>query len=206
MRRTVVSSATAIVVLALGVDANAAVVSVINKVLLEPLPYPAPDRLLQIFCASPMGPALAASVPKFVAWREQRAVFQHVAATSSVEPLSIPIGGAPEPVAAVHVSADYFPVFGIRTTVGRVLTQAEDVPGRQPRALIRHWLWRPYFAGSTLADRTLVVENEAYEVVRVVAPDAPVDDRIEVWLPLQANASSTDHTSRLYVVARLRPA
>jgi putative ABC transport system permease protein len=205
MRRAAVSSATAIVVLALGVGANAAVFSVINKVLLEPLPYPAPDRLVQVFCASPMGPALAASVPKFVAWREQRALFQHVAATSPVEPLSIAIGGAPEPMAAVRVSADYFPVFGIRTIVGRVLTEAEDVPGGPRRALISHRVWRQYFHGSALADRTLVVENDAYEVIGVVAPDAPVDDRIEIWLPLQANASSTDHTSRLHVVARLRP-
>jgi len=87
MRRAAVSSATAIVVLALGVGANAAVFSVINRVLLEPLPYPAPDRLVQVFCGSPMGSALAASVPKFVAWREQRAIFQHVVATSSVQPL-----------------------------------------------------------------------------------------------------------------------
>jgi hypothetical protein len=82
---------------------------VLNKVLLEPLPYPSPDRLVQVFCGSPMGPVLAASIPKFVRWREQRGIFQHLAAFSSVEPLSVAIGGAPEPIAAVHVSADYFP-------------------------------------------------------------------------------------------------
>ena len=206
MRGTAVSSATAVLVLALGVGANTAVFSVINKVLLEPLPYPAAERLVQVFSGSPMGNSLAASVPKFVAWREHRAVFQHIAAVSTVEPRSISIGGTREPRATVHVSADYFPVFGIRVTRGRVLTPEEDVPGGPKRALISHGLWRRYFAGAALTDRMLIVdENDAYEVVGVVAPDAPVDDRIEVWLPLQANASSTDHTSRLHVIARLRP-
>ena len=202
--RTAMSSVTAVVVLALGVGANAAVFSVINKVLLEPLPYPSPDRLVQVFCGSPMGPVLAASIPKFVAWREQRGLFQHLAAFSSVEPLSVAIGGAPEPRAAVHVSAEYFPVFGIRTTLGRVLMSGEDVPGGPKRALISHRLWRRHFAGGALSDRTVVVERDAYEVIGVVAPDSPVDERIDMWLPLQANPSSSDHSSRLQVIGRLR--
>ena len=205
MRRAAMSSAIAIVVLALGVGANAAVFSVINKVLLEPLPYPASDRLVQVFCDSPMGRVLVASVPKFVAWRDQRAVFQQVAAISSVEALSVGIGGAREPMATVHVSADYFSVFGIRTTEGRVMTRSEDALGSPKRALISDRVWRQHFGASALAGRTLVVDDEAYEVIGVVAPDAPVDDRIDIWLPLQANAASTDHTSRLQVIARLRP-
>ena len=63
MRRSLMSTSTAVVVLALGVGANAAVFSVVNKVLLEPLPFPAPNRLVQIFCASPRGPVLVTSVP-----------------------------------------------------------------------------------------------------------------------------------------------
>lgn len=108
-----------------------------------------------------MGPVLVTSVPKFVAWREQRDVLQHVAAFSSVEPVSIAIGGAPEPRPTVYVSADYFPVFGIQATVGRVLTSAEDVPGGRKGAVISHRVWRRHFTAAPLADRTLVVEKDA---------------------------------------------
>jgi len=195
MRRNVVASTTAIVVLALGIGANAAVFSVVNKVLLEPLPYPAADRLVQIFCGSPMGPVLVTSVPKFVAWREQAGVLQHVAAFGSVEPLRISIGGTPQLTAGVRVSADYFAVFGVNTIVGRPFTHTEDHPGGPPVALISHGLWRRHFGSMPIAERTLVVENHAYEVIGVVAPSAPIDERVDVWLPLRADPASTDHAS-----------
>lgn len=205
MRRNVVSSTTAIVVLALGIGATTAVFSVVNRVLLEPLPYPAAHRLVQIFCGSPMGPVLVTSVPKFVAWREQRGVLQHVAAFGSVEPLRISIGGTPQLTAGIRVSADYFPVFGVDTIVGRAFTRTEDHPGGPPVALISHGMWRRHFGGNPFADRTLIVEDHAYEVIGVVSPGAPIDQRIDVWLPLRADVSSTDHANWLQVVGRLGP-
>ena len=205
MRRSGTSTMTAVVVLALAVGANTAVFSVVNKVLLEPLPFPAADRLVQVFCASPMGPVLVTSVPKFVAWRDQRAVLQHVAAFSSVEPVAVAVGGEPQLKGAIRVSADYFPVFGIRSAAGRVLTSADDTPGSPNTAVISYRLWRQLFASAALADRALVIDQAAYDVVGVVAPDAPVDGRIDVWLPLRADPSSTDHSSWLQVVGRLRP-
>jgi hypothetical protein len=122
-----------------------------------------------------------------------------------VEPVSVVIGAAPELRPSVHVSADYFSVFGITTSLGHVLTDTEDVSGGPKHALISDRLWRAHFGGVGLGGHTLVIDHAAYEVVGVVSPDAPVDPRIDVWLPLQADLASLDHSSWLQVVARLRP-
>jgi ABC-type antimicrobial peptide transport system permease subunit len=172
MRRNLVVSTTAIVVLALGIGANAAVFSVVNRVLLEPLPYPGADRLVQIFCGSPMGQVLVTSVPKFVAWREQRGVLEHVAAFGSAEPLRVSIGGTPRLTAGVRVSADYFPVFGVNTIIGRPFTRNEDHPGGPPVALISQGFWRRHWPnGSPLRDRISLspyVRRELADLPRII--------------------------------------
>src|SRR5205823_3696181 len=119
----------AVAVLALGIGANSAIFSVINTVLLKPLAFPDPDRIVQFMLASPQGNSSAASVPYFVAWREQSGVFQDVAACDfDTVGMNLTGGGVPEQVHGTHVTADYFRLFGARVLLGRTFSDEEDRP------------------------------------------------------------------------------
>jgi hypothetical protein len=116
--------------LALGIGANTAIFSVINTVLLHPLPYPEPDRLVVLMNSSPQGSGPAASVPKYNIWRAQTDVLQDVAAYDTGGPgLNVSGGDRPEQLKGIHVSYEFFRLFGAQTAVGRTFTPAEDRPG-----------------------------------------------------------------------------
>ena len=115
LRRTPGFAWTAILTLALGIGANTAIFSVVNKVLLEPLPYPDPDRLVQLMSESAVGNQPVVSIPKYVIWRGLTGVFQPIAAYDVGGPAVTLTGGEyPEAVRAGRVSSDYFQLFGGR--------------------------------------------------------------------------------------------
>jgi len=205
MRRNPGSAAIAVLVLAIGIGPTTAMFSVVDKVLLQPLPYPESDRLVQFIVASPMGNATLASVPKFIAWREGRGVFEHVAAFTAPEPIVLATGGPPELASGMQVSAGYFPVFGVVTASGRLFSMADDLP-RGPRvAVISHGFWQRRLGRDPAAlGRLVQIDGTPHEVIGILAPNAPVDARTDVWMPLQADPDSLDHSSRLQVVGRLR--
>ena len=120
---------TAIAALALGIGANTAIFSVINTVLLKPLPYPDSDRIVQLMLNSPQGPGNITSIPKFMLWREQNRVFEDMAAYDFGGP-GINLSGSdrPEQVKGIHVSANYFRLFGASPAIGRTFTSDEDRP------------------------------------------------------------------------------
>src|SRR5215472_3353206 len=123
LRRSPGFTATAIAALALGIGANTAIFSVVNTVLLQPLAYPEPDRLVQLELSSPQGSGNITSIPKFIVWQEQRQVFQDVAAYDLGGPgINLTGRDRPEQLKGVHVSAGFFPVFGARAVVGRTFS------------------------------------------------------------------------------------
>ncbi len=194
LRRNPASAAIAALVLAIGIGPTTAMFSVVDKVLLQPLPYPESDRLVQFIVASPMGNATLASVPKFNAWREGRGVFEHVAAFTAPEPIVLATGGPPELASGMQVSAGYFPVFGVVTASGRLFSMADDLP-RGPRvAVISHGFWQRRLGRDPAAlGRLVQIDGAPHEVVGILAPNAPVDARTDVWMPLQADPDSLDH-------------
>lgn len=116
-------SIVAISTLALGIGTNTAIFSVVNSILLQPLPYKEPERLVRLLLKFPNGNSQSASIPKFMAWKENTQAFQYLCAYNFSGPgLNISGGSMPEQVKAIHVSADFFPVFDATTTVGRVFS------------------------------------------------------------------------------------
>jgi hypothetical protein len=110
---------TAVLALALGIGANTAIFSVVNTVLLQPLAYPEPERLVQLEWKVPQGNQNITSIPKFMVWREQTQVFQDVAAYDLGGPgVNLTGGDRPEQLKGVHVSAGFFRVFGARVVAG----------------------------------------------------------------------------------------
>jgi putative ABC transport system permease protein len=134
-------TAVAILTLAFGIGANTAIFSVVNTVLLQPLSYPNPDRLVELELTSPDGNGDITSIPKFNVWREQTQVFDCVAAYDPSGPgINVTGGERPEQLKGVRVSADYFRVFGAPMALGRTFTQEEDRPGGPAVAVISNGL------------------------------------------------------------------
>jgi putative ABC transport system permease protein len=199
-------SAVAIAALAIGIGANTAIFSVVNGVLLQPLPYPQPERLVRICREFPSGMGCAQSIPKFMAWRGAQA-FDAVAAYDFAGPgLNLSGGDRPQQVRGIHVSADYFRVFGTSAAIGRTFTADEDRPGGAHVAVLAHSVWTTRFGGDqTILGRVIILNAEPYTVVGVLDRRFRSDPPAEVFIPLQADPNSTNQGHYLSVAARLKP-
>src|SRR5215468_5026950 len=132
----------AVLALALGIGANTAIFSVINQVLLAPLPYPDSERIMRIQRHFPNGDGSSVSIPKFMAWRKSQA-FQSMAAYDfgSVS-MNLGTGERPNPVNGLHVTADFFKVFGVSPILGRTFSAQEDTPNAGRFAVLTSNLWK----------------------------------------------------------------
>jgi putative ABC transport system permease protein len=206
LRRAPSFTLTAIGAIALGIGACTAIFSVVNKVLLEPLPYPEPDRLVQVMSTSPIGNQSVVSIPKFLVWRAFSPVFESLAAYDTTGPsVNLTDGDRPEPLQTARVSADYFRIFGAHTEMGRTFDRQEDSAAGQRVAVISHVLWaRRFGANRTLVGRTISLEQRDYRVIGVLADSYRSDPPADLWLPLRADEFDRDHMSRVRVTGRLR--
>jgi predicted permease len=197
----------AILTLALGIGANTAIFSVINTVILQPLSYPNPDRLVELELSSPQGNGNITSVPKFMVWREQTQVFESVAAYDLSGPgINLIAGDRPEQLKGIHASADYFRVFGAPLALGRTYTADEDRPGGPAVVVISNGLWRSTFGGDPeILNRTIDLGGDPYTVIGVLGPTFASDPVSDLWLPLKADPNSVDQGHYLRSTARLKP-
>jgi putative ABC transport system permease protein len=197
----------AVAALALGIGANTAIFSVVNTVLLKPLTYPDADRIVQFLLTSPGGRGPGASVPKFAVWREQTSVFQDVAAYDAGGPgLNLTGGAFPEQVKGIHVTVDYFRLFGAPLERGRSFTTEEDSPNGPHVVVISDSLWRHrYGADPDMVGKTIDLGGEPHTVVGIVDPDFQVDSTPDLWLPFQFDLNSHDQAHYFVAAGRLKP-
>lgn len=200
-------AAVAILTLALGIGANTAIFSVINTVLLQPLSYPNPDRLVELAWTTPDGIADIASIPKFNVWREQTQVFDAVTAYDFAGPgMNLTGSDRPEQVKGIHVSADYFRVFGAPMAIGRTFTPDEDRPGGPSVVVISNALWRSRFGRDPgVINRAIDLGGEPYAIIGVLGPTFTSDPKSDLWLPLKPDPNSIDQGHYLRAAARLKP-
>src|ERR671922_2829875 len=157
-------TAVAVLTLALGIGANTAIFSVVNAVLLKPLPYPDPNRLMLMLNTSPQGSGPGASPTKFNTWRRQTKVLQDVSAYrfSAVNLTE----GEPEQVDTAHVSADFFRLFGAPLVAGRTFSAEEDLPSGGHVAVLSQGFWKRRFGGDfSVVGRTLSLNGEPHEMI-----------------------------------------
>jgi putative ABC transport system permease protein len=200
-------AATAIAALALGIGANTAIFTVVNTVLLQPLAYPQPDRLVQLELSSPEGNGNVTSIPKYMVWREQTQVLQDVAAYDEGGPgVNLTGGDRPEQLKGVHVSASFFPLFGASMSAGRAFSADEDRPGGARLVVISNGLWRRRFAADpNIVGRDIALGGEPYLVTGVLVRTFTSDPPADIYLPLQADPNSTDQAHYLRSAARMKP-
>jgi predicted permease len=211
-RRTPGLAVTALVTLTVGIGANTAVFSLVNAVLLRPLPFPDSSRIVWFLTSTPDGIYANASDARFNAWRSLSSTFESVSAFAFPSML-LRTDDHFEDVIVGHVSEDFFALFGARAEVGRLFTAAETSPGGDRVANISDAMWRRRFDGKDAIGRTIELNRQSYVIVGVLQPgfdsktftSARYADA-DVWLPNVIDPASADLVNRFGAIAgRLRP-
>ena len=206
MRRNIGFTAIALAALALGIGANTAIFTVVDAVLLQPLPYAQPDRIMKLGRQFRTGVGYSNSIPKYMAWR-QNDVFDAMALYDfGALAMNVGSGNPPETVKSLHVSGDYFKVFGVSFVAGRSFSQSEDLPNGPAVAVISYGVWQSRFGGTNeVLGRPILLNGMPYTVVGIVPRGFQPEPEADIWIPLQADPNSTNQGHYLNVAARLKP-
>ena len=196
----------AIAALALGIGVNTAIFSVVNAVLLKPLTYPEPDRLVQFLTTAPDGNNAIASITKFHNWQQQTSVVQDVSAYDFGGPGFNLTGTVPEQVHGIHVTHDYFKLFGAPIQLGRAFTQEEDLPNGGRVVVLSNGFWKRKFGGNPQVVGTAIsLGGDPYTIVGVLGPNFETDPVSDMWLPFQFDPNSQNQGHYFLAAGRLKP-
>jgi putative ABC transport system permease protein len=170
--------------LALGIGATTAIFSVVDGVMLRPLPYPDIERILAVSERTTSGRGMSISWPNFEDWRDQNQVFEHLGIYRGTT-VTLTGGDQPERLNAAHASSEVFGAMGVAPASGRVFTSSEDRPGGDRVAIVSDRLWRNRFgADPGMLGRRLLLNGEPYVVIGVMPPAMRFPSRLtDVWLP-----------------------
>jgi putative ABC transport system permease protein len=201
----------AVLTLALGIGANTAIFTVVNSLLLRPLPYSDPHRLVMVWqdFRARGGPADEWATPGNVAdWRAATELFANVAAIGGWRP-TYTGETEPEPIAGEQVSHEYFHVLGISPALGRTFRREDDVPNAPRVAILDDTLWKRRFGGDQrVVGRIVTLSGEPHEIIGVLPLGFRpiVSDQAEIWRPLRLNTTTPSRGAiTLRVVGRLAP-
>jgi predicted permease len=203
-------TAVAVVALALGIGANSAIFSVVNTVLLQPLPYKDPDRLVMVWEDDTKGgyPRDTPAAANYIDWRDQNQVFEGMAALAD-QSFNLTGVGEPERLEGRRVSAGLFPLMGVEPQLGRAFLPEEDQPGANKVVVLSHGLWQRRFGSDPgIAGKTLTLNGEGHTVVGVMPPQFQFPRReVELWVPVAFTPQEAANRGRHYlqVVARMKP-
>ena len=206
LRKQPVLTGVAILTLALGIGVNTAMFSVINTVLLRPLPYPNPDRLVWMNESGDEVANRMVSYPNFVDWRARNQTFE---AMSTYRTWALTLTGVDQPthLDAGMVTADYFKVMGVAPVRGRTFTAEDDRPGATPVAIISYAFWQKYFAGDTsVVGKTIALDDSAVTIIGVMPEDFKHQGPPPIWVPIgPMNWKNRDVRIGGNVIGRLKP-
>jgi putative ABC transport system permease protein len=213
LRRTPGFTAAALLTLTIGIGANTAVFTIVDAVLLRPLPYADPDRLVTVGDSGPDGSVSGVGLATAVDWRERSRSFEQLAMMRLWMPTLVS-GGEAERLPAVRVSWDYFDVLGARPALGRGFTAADDRQDGWRVVLLSDRLWRRRFAADpAIVGRTVELNDQIFRVIGVMpASFEPLDAQryfdtaADIWVPIGADQAGCRLRCRsIYAVGRLKP-
>jgi predicted permease len=200
----------AVLTLALGIGANTAIFSVVNSVLLAPLPYPGASRLVSVYQKTADGNYNAFSTPNFLAWRDQVRVFEQFGA---IRPAAFNLSGGdqPERIIGANVSVGILPLLGVNPILGRMFLDEEDQPAGRSVVILSYGFWQRRFGGDpNVLGKPLTLNGASYTVVGVMPRGFKLPQgEHELWAPLQLNPADVNGASRgihwIFGLARLKP-
>jgi putative ABC transport system permease protein len=208
LRRTPIFALTAALVLGLGIGANATVFTIVNTLLLRPLPFERADDVVQVRRRTPFGSSGSFPMHDYLALTTQRSALSALAILDvfSAGRYTLMMPDAAEPISACRVSAEFFAALGVSPVRGRLFTNGDDVPGRAMTAVITHAFWNRRFASDPgIIGTSLTVGGQPYTVIGV-APDAVrAFSPAEMYLSLPVPNASSDRTNSFQVLARIAP-
>jgi putative ABC transport system permease protein len=201
-----------VLTLALGIGANTTIFSVVNAVLLRPLPYQNPEQVVMIWGKLPayVPGNIGASAAEFTDYRDQNPVFSSIAAYTSSS-FNLTGAGEPERIVGTLASASLFPLLNVQPALGRAFLNEEDRPGHDQVVILSHGLWRRRFAGdSAVIGRSVTLDGQSHTVVGIAPAGFHFpDDETEIWKPIAFTAvqlSENERGSRyLSVIGRMKP-
>ena len=208
LRRKPLVTAVAILTLGLGIGGATAVFSIVEAVMLRPLPFRDPDRLVRIWELTRDGDRFSFSEPNYLDLRTGSRMLQDVAAYSDGGARTMPgEDGEPERLVAVPVSALFAEVLGVRPQLGRTFSEEEDRPGRaQPPVVLSDGIWRRHFsADPEIIGRLIRLDGEPFAVSGIMPPRFDFPGAADVWVPLAADPGSDRGNKSLAVIGRLAP-
>jgi putative ABC transport system permease protein len=203
-------TAVAVIALALGIGANSAIFSVVNTVLLRPLPFKDPERLVMVWEDSSKSgyPRDTPAAANYVDWRDQNRVFEGMAAIAD-QSFNLTGAGEPERLGGRLVSASIFGLLGVEPLLGRAFLPEEDSPGANKVVVLSHGLWQRRFASDrSIAGKQIVLNGESHTIVGVMPQGFRFPtNRDELWVPIALTPQQAANRGRHYlqVVARIKP-
>lgn len=186
LRRTPGFTAVVVLTLAIGIGATTAIFSVVDAVLINPLPYPTADRLEMIWVTNPQQEIDkdVTSYPNFTDWKSQATTFEAMAAVFGAN-LTLTGAGEPRLVPGERVTGRFFDLFGMPALHGRTFQESDTQPGREFVLVLSHALWREHFgADASVIGRTVSVNARPYEIVGVMPPEFSAIHTAQAWVPL----------------------
>ena len=196
----------AVVTLALGIGANTAIFSVVDAVLLRPLPYPEANRLVFLWSAMPsQGSGMGSSAwPDYEGWRDRNQVFDGLAAFYNGDFNLSSAGSSPELIQGAYITANLFQVLKISPSRGRLFTSEEEQFGQNHVVLLSYGLWQRRFAGATdIVGRDIKLGGENFTIAGVMPQGLPFFDNlpeVELWTPISFAPNDNDATRNNYFI------
>ena len=176
-------TAIVVVTLALGIGASSAIFSVVNTVLLRPLPYRQADRIVAIQELDRNGKRVQVTPANFLDWRAQNTVFEQLAAILT-RPVNLALADTAERIDLAMTSANFFSVFGAEPQQGRLFIPADEQAGHAPVVVVSHGLWQRRFGGdASLVGRPITLDGVSYTVVGIAPAGFQYPDKTDVWVP-----------------------
>src|SRR5213592_294431 len=202
----------AVLTLALGIGANTATFSIVNAVLLQPLPYPDADRIMVLNESSGPGQNFSVALPDYLDWQRDNTVFEYLAAThkESRNLSGIP-GREPERVSCASVTRNFFNVIGLPPQTGRTFSEDEDKVGAPPVVVISDRLWqRAFNRDAKILGQAITLHDQSYTVIGVMPRQVTLPQDMDVWLSMMRRSNNGVWMSRMvhpmiYVWGKLKP-
>jgi putative ABC transport system permease protein len=212
LRKSPGFSLVAILTLALGIGANTAIFSIVNAVLLRPLPYPDAGRIMVLNESSGPGQDYSVALPDYFDWRNDNTVFEHLAAThkESRNLSGIP-GREPERISCASVTRNFFNIVGLPPEIGRTFSEDEDKIGAPPVVVISDRLWRRVFnADPAILGRSITLHDQSYTVIGVMPPEMTSPQDSDVWMSMMRRSNNGVWMQRfvhpmIFVWGKLKP-
>ena len=201
-------AAVAAITLTIGIGANTAIFSIIDTIMLRPLPFRDPGQLVRLYETEAAPGNYPFAGPDFLDWRAQNKTFQDMALFAWSGDMNLSGEGRPDHVFAVPTQANFFALLGAQPILGRTWMPGEDQPGKDQVAVLSYGLWREHFAGDPgVVGRTIALNSKKYSIVGVMPASFRYPFQTQMWVPLDVDSKSLGQRGShwLNAIGRLKP-